>query len=298
MYERMPALASNWSFFQVKSLANYSVRGWKGLARRLVRKWTTWRWHLHVRRTLYDKSIYGSSDALPLVLQECLSQGIAGYLGDIPLLVGHDIYLEHDRGKRAFGFHEDSFGWDIFFQTDDDLSLYIPLHDLTESTGGRLLVERHPNRSVRYRDRNKGISSFAAYCRKYDATDHRGLVTRQAVEDSPNRRVIAREYVRMMRQRKALSTPSADDMNLVDAVEGEIILFNNKCFHDVEPWNLDVHRAIYIVRCFPLYDMGLAPPATFLNNVPCNRFVVDGCRGTLTAINCEKDMPRFVPTLP
>jgi len=84
-------------------------------------------------------------------------------------------------------------------------------------------------------------------------------------------------------------------MNPIDAVEGEVILFNNKCFRDVEAWNLDIHRAIYIVRCFPLYDLGLAPPTTFLNEVPCNRFVIDDCRGTVRAINFDMDMPRLLP---
>jgi len=294
MYRRMPASDSNWSFFELNSLAN-EVQGWRGTARQLVRNWAPWLVHFRVRKTIYDKSIYGSSDALPIVLRECLSQGLAGYLGDIPLLVGHDIYLEHDRHKSTFGFHEDGFGWDIFFQTGDDLSLYIPLQDLTEGTGGRLVVERHANKSVRYGERNEMMRRFAAYCREHEAVDHRGLVTREAVQESPNRHIIARELVRLIRQRGSLPTPSAEVMHPIDAVEGEVILFNNKCFHNVEAWNLDAHRAIYIVRCFPVYDLGLAPPSTFLNDIPCNRFVIDGCRGTLRAINCDMDMPHFVP---
>ena len=308
-YDRMAPSDSNWGLFHVNALTSsrgFPLRKVYRRARRsyhhvkalaITGKFPPWKLHGRARRA-YDKSIFGFSEALPLVLRECLSQGLACHLGDIPLLVGHDIYLEHDRHKKTFGFHHDGFGWDIFYQSGDDLSFYIPLVDLTESSGGRLLVEAHPSRSVLYEDRNDMISRFAAYCRKYQATDDRGLVTRQAVEDSPNRLPIAEEYERLLRERRALPRPTADDMSLIDAARGEVVLFCNKRFHDIEPWKLDVPRAIYIVRCLPLYDFGMAPPATFLNNAPCNRFLLDGCRGTLSPFNAEMDMARAVPVPP
>jgi len=306
-YDRMAPSDSNWSLFYVKRLTSsreFPLRKVHDRARwaydyvkALARKFPLREVHRRARRA-YDKSIFGFSEALPLVLRECLSQGLACHLGDIPLLVGHDIYLEHDRHKKTFGFHHDGFGWDIFYQSDDDLSFYIPLVDLTDSSGGRLLVETRPSRSVLYEDRNDWISRFAAYCRKYQATDDRGLVTRQTVEDSPNRRTIAKEFERLLGERRALPRPTADDMSLIDASRGEVVLFCNKRFHDIEPWKLDVPRAIYIVRCSPLYDFGMAPPATFLNNAPCNRFLLDGCRGTLSPFNAETDMARAIPVPP
>ena len=262
----------------------------------LARKWKARSIHRGVRKHIYDKSIYGSSESLPLVLRECLDRGLADHRGEIPLLVGHDIYLESDRNKRTFGYHEDRFGWPIFYQTEDDVSFYIPLRGVSEDTGGRLLVDRHPDRNDVNGNRSEWIKRFADFCKEQGAVDGRGLVTRKSVETSSRRRVIAKKYNKMLFQRGVTaSQPEPEDMIPIDSSAGEVIIFNNKRFHDVEPWKLDVHRAIYIVRCFPLYDLGLSPPSTFLNNVACNRFTIDSRRGTLNPTDIEKELPQFFP---
>ena len=84
-------------------------------------------------------------------------------------------------------------------------------------------------------------------------------------------------------------------MNPISAVHGEVVLFNNKRFHLVEPWKLNVTRATYSVRLIPLYDLGLIPPSTVVNEAPCNRFIIDGCRGTLESVDWDKKLPSFVP---
>ena len=305
MYRDMPASASNWRHFgssafwnycKRRSLSHYSEGGVKGLKNHFARKWKARSGHRGVPENFYDKSIFGSSKELPLVLRECLERGLARCLGDIPLLVGHDIYLESDRNKKMFGYHEDSFAWEIFFQTEDDVTFYIPLTELNENTGGRLIVDRHRDRNDGDGNRSEWIARFADFCRKHHAIDHRSLVTRQSVQNSRYRRVLATELNRLLFERRATaSSPEPDDMIPVDSARGEVIIFNNKRFHNVEPWTLDVHRTIYIVRCIPLYDLGLAPPSTFLNDVACNRYILDGCNGTLKPADFEKENPRFVP---
>lgn len=162
--------------------------------------------------------------------------------------------------------------------------------------GGRLLVDRHPDRNDVNGNRSEWIKRFADFCKEQGAVDGRGLVTRKSVETSSRRRVIAKKYNKMLFQRGVTaSQPEPEDMIPIDSSAGEVIIFNNKRFHDVEPWKLDVHRAIYIVRCFPLYDLGLSPPSTFLNNVACNRFTIDSRRGTLNPTDIEKELPQFFP---
>jgi len=60
-YDRMAPSDSNWSFFYVNDLAHSG-------------KFPLRKMHRRARRA-YDKSIYGSSESLPAVLRECLSQG-------------------------------------------------------------------------------------------------------------------------------------------------------------------------------------------------------------------------------
>ena len=75
--------------------------------------------------------------------------------------------------------------------------------------------------------------------------------------------------------------------------EGEVVIFNNKNFHAVEPWKLDAPRRNYIIRTMPLYDLGMAPSATFLNGVPCNRYQL--INGRLSAVDPRDNGFEFHP---
>lgn len=155
LYNSMPASLSNWHYFLTSSLSNYSdIKNWNDFKTRFVRKLMPWRVQRHVREKIYDKSIFGSSEVLQPVLEECIRQGLASHFGKIPLLVGHDTYLENSRHKTTFGYHTDSFGWEIFYQTGDDVTAYIALQDLNAQSGGRLYVEHHANKNMQYKDRN------------------------------------------------------------------------------------------------------------------------------------------------
>ena len=104
---------------------------------------------------------------------------------------------------------------------------------------------------------------------------------------------MAREYMRLLGERNALPIPDMGKMRPIDAVRGEVILFNNKNYHAVETWKRNESRKNYIIRLFPLYDMRMEPPATFLNNVPCNRFVFKGKQGKLENFDPERDPIKF-----
>ncbi len=294
-YRLAPRLANNLGYFETMALAFTYGRDWRGWPRRIARKWAPWMVHMHYRKKVYGKACYGSSDLLAPVLRECLAQGLANCFGEIGLLVGHDIYLEKTPNHSGFHYHEDGFSWEIFYQTGDDLTLFIPLCDLNKETGGRLLVEHHPKQSVLHPERNSIYTGFAEFCQPYGVTDENGLVSRDAVKASPHRAVMSAEYARIRRSRLALCAPKPPKMAPVDAKAGEVVLFCNKRFHDVEPWRLANSRSMYIVRCFPLYDVGLAPPTRFVNNAPCNRFQIDGHNGSLTSLDCQSQLPPFVP---
>ena len=295
-YKAMPSSASNWSYFGTTSLdKSISGKGRAKLRWHLVRKFAPWVLHLHTRLVLYRKAIFGSSDALPDVLEACLDQGLAGCLGAIPFLVGHDLYLEQDRKQLSFGFHEDGFAWAKLFQTDDDVSLYIPLQDLAEETGGRLKVHSKPEESAMHRKRNDDIILFSSYCREFVEPDQNGLITRESLEKCPHHRKIGEEHTRLSKRRREPPYPEPGDMNPIDARKGEVILFNNKRFHDVERWKLDTPRAIYAIRLFPLYDIGFAPPTNFLDGARCNRYLLDAREVTLSLFDCERDRSRFIP---
>ena len=290
----LPPSSTNWGLFRVLTLQNHPDRGMKGLKSRASRSWKSWRARRRVMSKIYDKSIYGSSPVLKPVLEHCLANGLASHLGDIPLLVGHDIFLECTDDKETFGFHEDGFGWEIFYQTEDDVTLYFPLCELSETTGGRLKVDTNPTRHFIYSARNLWIQQFAKTCREMGATDELGRVTRESVQTSPNRKTLANELEGLLWTRGMMqSMPDTDSLQPIDSEQGELIIFNNKRYHDIEPWKSDGSRLLYIVRCIPLYDTGLAPPTKFLNDAPCNRYLLKD--GRVTPCDLESSPPRPVP---
>jgi hypothetical protein len=245
---------------------------------------------------LYDKSIFSTSPMLGPVLDECIVQGLRDHLGDVDLLAGHDIYFESARNRSTFGFHYDPNAFSIFHQSGDDVTIYIALQTLSPETGGRLLVERHSNRGLAFEERNKLIKRFADLCAKYVEPDSRGLIRREDVFASDHRREIANAFVQMLEDRAAFPMPSMGNLKLIDAEAGEVFLFNNKNYHAVEPWKLDdVPRRNYAIRTYPMFDFGLAPPATFLNDQPCNRFLIGDKDGTLQAIDPYATNFRFSP---
>ncbi len=297
-YDAIPAGQSNWHCFLIHQVQDRG-RGLRGRLRRLLskveRRWTGW---LGPRlaywlgpdwsRKLYTKSLYSSSELLSLVLGHCLAQGLAEQLSGVPFLVAHELYLESSPRTRTFGdlnqVHQDGFVWDMFYQTGDDLSLYIPLHELNEETGGRLMVEPDPVASSLYPTRNSRLVEFAEFCRAQGVPEEHGLITREAIMNSPRRKAIGDEYHAMEARLAALPAPTRDKLVPLSAQPGEILMFNNKLYHDVEPWHLSGSRAIYVIRLVPLYRVGLAPPSIFLNNIPCNRLRLDSARVRLEPV--------------
>jgi len=294
-FEGVNPQASNWSFFYTNSLHQYAMTWRQVLLFRMKKAFAAKTLHKAILGDRYDKTIFGSTDLLPLILKECITNDIGSYLGDVPLLVGHDIYLENSRDKTSFGFHEDGFGWENFYQSGDDLSFYIPLVDLTEETGGRLYVEQNGDKTVRYRDWNRRILEFSKLCQSVGAVDERGLVTQESILQSSQRKMIAQRFTTILDGRKHLPKPEPEELQPIDFKAGEVVLFNNKRYHDIEPWHAENLRAVYIIRCVPLYDLGLAPPSHFLNNVPCNRYLLKDRGRTLVPFSTEDELPRCYP---
>ena len=296
LYAGMPASESNWSYFQSNLVAKLDRQSYWARIKQLIRPMVSRRGALAPDFKLYEKSIYGSTEMIPLVLRLLLNSGLKTHLGEVSFLAAHDILLEGTKDDYNFGFHQDGFGWDIFFQTGDDLTIYIALQDMNEETGGRLSVERHPEKSVLFAGRNREVQAFAQFCKDQGAGLEGGRVTKEGAESCRRRRRIADAYRRMTLAWSAATRQQHRkiEMSQIDMKQGEVILFNNKLFHDVESWKCQHHRLVYIIRCLPLYEMGLCPPQKFLNGVECNRYLLDGAAGSVRPIDLSKELLPFV----
>ena len=297
VYREMPASESNWSYFESNVAAKLGAQGARARMKRLLRSLVARRKATKPDVRIYEKSIYGSTAMIPMVLEQLLAQGLKDHLADMSFLAAHDILLEGTKDDHSFGFHHDGFGWDIFFQTGDDVTIYIALQDLNHVTGGRLSVERHPEDSVLFEGRNREILSLAQFFREQGAGLRHGRVTKEGAETCRRRRHVADAYHKLVEKWDQLTTAHRGkiEMTQIDMRKGEVILFNNKMFHDVERWKSEEHRLVYIIRCLPLYDMGLCPPQTFLNGVACNRYLLDGAAGCVRPMDLRSETLPFEP---
>jgi hypothetical protein len=252
------------------------IRNWMTLALRpIVARHFPSLIHRHFsQRNFYSRTCYPASDVLPTVLDEFMALGLAKQLTANHMLTGHDLFLENSSDQKGFGLHADPWSLEIFYSTDDDVSAYIQLQDVNEQTGGRLMVDPTFETSLRFRHRNRMMKEFSEICEKLGSIDDDGNASREVVLRSKAAR---NEFRRLRSEWEALPRPKSEDLSPVDARAGEVTLFSNRHFHSTEPWasHNKVNRSVYIVRCMPIYDVKLQLPSSFLDGVPCNRFVLD-----------------------
>ena len=227
------------------------------------------------RTNIYSKCVFDSSPLMPVFMQACIDRGLTDAFADKDILLSHDILFESGRQDNMFGFHYDPFSWDVYYQSGDDLTLYMPLQDLNEYSGGRLLVERNALAIDNFTTRNSDIYDFYETCARYVEPNQYGLISREALQNSKHADYIAQAYQTLMTARVRKSPPQLSEMSVINAQAGEVFIFNNKNFHATEPWKLNSKRQNYSIRTMPLYDFGLQPPDIFLDNRKCNRFVLD-----------------------
>lgn len=254
--------------------------------------------HRTIKREVYCQSVFGNSKMLELVLEECLKLGITKNLAKNHLLVGHDIFLENSSEQQGFGFHEDGFSLELFYNTDDDLSVYIPLQDVDESTGGRLYVDPTFYGSQRFQQRNQLIKELSDMCEKLGCINDDRYASRESVCNSE---AAIKGLRSLVAKRCSLPKPQKKDLRPIDAKAGEIILFNNKNFHSNEPWlpHNKMKRAVYIVRLFPIYDIKLRPPWTLLEGDPCNRFILDTEKECLITLDSQTNpLQKYASPMP
>tara|TARA_E500000178_G_scaffold290073_1_gene293433 strand:+ start:293 stop:1294 length:1002 start_codon:yes stop_codon:yes gene_type:complete len=235
----------------------------------------------HMTHNAYNKWVHGSSQALPIFWQACIQQGIVSAAIQKSLLISHDIIAENNINDSMFPMHYDGFSWSLFYQSGDDLTFYVPLQDLNEQSGGRILVERNVDQSENYHSRNSDIAEFSRRCHDAVKPNESGWLMRKSAELSRSVDQVAEAHRQLIMARSARQIPSVQDMSIINAKAGEVFIFNNKNYHAIEPWKLSSKRLNYIVRTLPLYDFALQPPQHFLGTAKCNRYIFNQAKNCL-----------------
>ncbi|ALC95936.1 hypothetical protein [Candidatus Profftella armatura] len=207
----------------------------------------------------YSKAVYCEQIFIKKVLKELSEKGFFRFFKAHYMLVSYDMYLHSNHLSSAAGIHSDLPNFHHFYETENDLSIYIPLVDLNYINGGKLkvlpekklkipgnmllkLLYEYFSKNIIYLDKNNYIDPNLINYSKINSfiksTMHQELMS---------------IYKNML---SLVKTQYINDFTETIETKGKVLLFNNKNFHFAEYWkNTQQAREIYVIRMLPIYDV-------------------------------------------
>lgn len=232
----------------------------------------------------YEKAVYCQQVNIERVLTYLLDNGFQRLFKTRYIVAGYDMYLRNGHRSPAAGIHSDLPNFHHFYETENDLSLYIPLVDLDDANGGRLSVL--PEEKLKLPG-NVLLRLLARhFAAKPGCVDADGYIDPDRVEASEITAFVKsqahQDLMTLYKGAIALAKSQyANDYLRTDESKGRVLLFNNKNFHAAEQWrNTEYDREVYVVRMFPLYDTPIKLKR-LLHGTPVNNFLIDMQDGTV-----------------
>nr|ADA82583.1 PedK-like protein [uncultured bacterium psy1] len=242
----------------------------------------------------YHKSIYAEQRFIERVFEVLFAQNVTRYFNTRYLLVSHDIYLEHDRERTAFSMHADIPNFDHFYETENDVSILVPLVDFNEENGGRIMILPESKMKVSTDSLLLLFEDF--FGADTSALDENGCIDPEKIPGNRLEQFKESSGYTAFLDYFAQSTAMAQrylnhgHFGTPDVQRGEIVLFNNRNFHAIESWKRDeIDRELYLIRCMPIYDIKMRLP-NYLHGKPFNNILVDLEEKTLKRFNHAVDL--------
>lgn len=244
----------------------------------------------------YSKAVYCDQQCVEAVLREVMAQGFARFFKTRYIVASYDMYLRNTHLCPAAGIHTDLPNFHHFYETENDISLYIPLVDLDEDNGGRITVLPEARLKV-------PGNVLLKMLHDHFGTDPRWVDAQGYVD--PNRIppqamagfVRGRAHQDLMTLYKGVialaKKQHAHQFETTVETAGRVLLFNNKNFHAAERWkNEALDREVYVVRMVPLYDVPIRLKAR-LHGTRVNNFLLDMEAGEVQRFDEEVDVRRI-----
>lgn len=232
----------------------------------------------------YRRAVYSEQVFLERVMRHLLDNGLSRFFKTRYLVAGYDIYLNNDHTNKEASTHFDIPNLHHVYETEDDLSLYIPLVDFNDENGGRLSVL--PERKVKAPSNVMLRMIRAHFGSDPRYVDEQGRVVPDRIDqqaqvafvESPAHEALMVLYRAMT---DLVKQHYMEDFRSTIETRGTVMMFSNKNFHEAVPWkNTAVEREAYIIRLFPIYDVGIRMKEA-LHGMPVNRFLLDLERGEI-----------------
>ncbi len=235
----------------------------------------------------YSKAAHTEQVFIEPVCQTLLAQGFAKFFKTRYLVASYDIYLGNDYLHKSFtDIHSDIPNFHHFYETESDLTIYIPLIALNADNGGRLkiLPEAKSKLKVPGNVLLKILVQF--FQTNPDNLDANGYIDADKISDADMQAFINSDAYQELLQNYKTSTDLvrdyyADEFVLDDWAEGQAVLFTNKNFHAAESWlNQHANREIYMLRLLPIYDCKIKLKNS-LHGRSFNNYLIDMQTGRL-----------------
>ncbi|MCK4707019.1 MAG: phytanoyl-CoA dioxygenase family protein [Gammaproteobacteria bacterium] len=247
----------------------------------------------------YNKAIHLEQVFIEKVCSQLLQHNFQGFFKTRFIVASYDIYLGNDNNHRSFtDIHSDIPNFHHFYETENDLTVYIPLIDVNEENGGRLAIL--PESACKLKiPGNVLLKLFEdAFLNNPDYLDENGTIDSDKIDDKAmNKFIKSKPYKELMGNYK-VSTQFIRDYYADSFIKnnwqaGQVVLFNNKTFHAAESWhNPDYNREIYMLRLLPVYDCKIQLKKT-LHGSQFNQYLFDMQNGSIQYFENGVDLSKI-----
>lgn len=233
----------------------------------------------------YKKAIYGDQTSIENVLKYLLANDFKKFFQTRYLVASYDVHFCNDYTRPGATLHTDLPNFHHFYETENDLSIFVPLVDLDETNGGRIFVL--PESKIKVPGNVLLKLMYEYFSENPGCTDANGYVDPDKISQKDIVKFVkTKPHQELMTLYKSLITlvkkEYSDAFNKTVETKGKVLLFSNKNFHAVEPWkNEQYNRESYVIRLSPIYDVKIKLRRN-LHGTLFNNFLIDTKTGELT----------------
>ncbi|MCX7366154.1 MAG: hypothetical protein NTV97_30670 [Alphaproteobacteria bacterium] len=244
----------------------------------------------------YEKAVYCDQTFVEKVLKQLMESGFQRLFQTRYIVAGYDMYLRNNHRSPGAGIHSDLPNFHHFYETENDLSLYIPLVDFDEGNGGRLSVLPESKLKMPGNVLLKLLYDyFSKIPESLDADGYvdpakvGGAALAAFIKSRPHQELLAlyRGVIGLVK------TQYAGEFRKTVETRGKVLMFNNKNFHAAEDWkNEQVAREVYVIRMFPVYDAHIKLKRE-IHGTLANNFLLDMKLGEVRRFEDAVDLGRL-----
>lgn len=247
----------------------------------------------------YNKAIHLEQAFIEKVCSYLLQQNCQRFFKTRYIVASYDIYLGNDHNHRSFiDIHSDIPNFHHFYETENDITVYIPLIDVNEDNGGRLAILPESKCKLKVPG-NVLLKLFEdAFLNIPAYLDENGYIDSNKIDAAAMKNFINSAPYKALMENYKISTNFvrdyyADKFIKNDWQAGQVVLFNNKTFHAAETWhNPDYNREIYMIRLLPIYDTKIQLKKT-LHGSQFNKYLIDTQTGSIQRYQDSVDLSKI-----